>query len=87
MINDVNDNVPRFIPDPASSPALYTGRIAEGQTSLNSVILDLNATDSDEGNNAAVVYSIHRGDVPDHFAIDSANVSLAKFYTIIHKFS
>ncbi|XP_057706808.1 protocadherin alpha-5-like isoform X5 [Corythoichthys intestinalis] len=52
---DVNDNVPRF------SKSLYKVRLSENATK-GSVVIKLNATDSDEGMNSKITYSfVKRG--------------------------
>ncbi|XP_048088046.1 protocadherin alpha-8-like isoform X8 [Alosa alosa] len=66
-IEDVNDNVPVF------SKTLYKGRIAENAP-LGTGVITVHATDSDEGLNGAITYSLinHDNDnLINAFAIDA----------------
>lgn len=62
-VTDVNDNSPEFTSD------LYTGSIIENNF-LGASILQVNATDRDEGNNAKIIYNIYGNDA-DPFEINS----------------
>ncbi|KAJ7358979.1 hypothetical protein OS493_019884 [Desmophyllum pertusum] len=70
-ILDINDNSPEFVPNPSASLSTYIRFTEEGPGSLNKVIIDVNATDKDEGTNADIVYSMS-GDEHGHFRLDSS---------------
>uniref|UniRef100_A0A3B3ZJN6 Uncharacterized protein n=1 Tax=Periophthalmus magnuspinnatus TaxID=409849 RepID=A0A3B3ZJN6_9GOBI len=63
-IEDENDNVPQF------SEKKYVVQVLEN-VSVNTKIIQVEATDKDEGNNAKVHYSIIRGNVRGQFYIHS----------------
>ena len=77
-ILDINDNSPEFVPNPSASLFTYIRFTEEGPGSLNSVIIDVNATDKDDGTNADIVYSMS-GDAHGHFWLDSSTVSFRVF--------
>lgn len=74
-VTDINDNAPRFVPDPLRNPAWYSKAVPEGIASLGETVFVANATDADEGINAAVLYSIESGNEKGHFAMDNKTVS------------
>ena len=74
-ILDINDNTPEFVPSPSASLSTYIRYINEGPESVNSVIIDANATDKDTGTNAKILYSMS-GDEHGHFQLNSTTVSL-----------
>ncbi|XP_021699917.1 protocadherin-like wing polarity protein stan isoform X3 [Aedes aegypti] len=74
-ILDDNDNYPQF------SERTYTVQVSEDQwTNENNVITHIQATDADQGNNAAIRYAIIGGNTQSQFSIDSmsGDVSLVK---------
>ena len=74
-ILDINDNAPEFVPSPSASLSTYIRRTDEGPESVNSVIIDVNATDKDAGTNAKIVYSMS-GNEHGYFQLISSTVSL-----------
>ena len=62
-VTDVNDNDPVFTADP------YQGIIAE-DASVDSRVVQVKATDADEGVNSEIKYSITAGGMKEHFKID-----------------
>lgn len=72
---DINDNTPEFVPSPSASLSTYIRHTDEGPESVNSVIIDVNATDKDTGTNAKIVYSMS-GDEHGYFKLNSTTVSL-----------
>jgi len=74
-ILDINDNTPEFVPSPSASLSTYIRHINEGPESVDSVIIDVNATDKDTGTNAKILYSMS-GDEHGHFQLNSTTVSL-----------
>lgn len=74
-ILDINDNTPEFVPSPSASLSTYIRHINEGPESVDSVIIDVNATDKDTGTNAKILYSMS-GDEYGHFQLNSTTVSL-----------
>ncbi|XP_058065887.1 protocadherin-like wing polarity protein stan [Anopheles bellator] len=74
-ILDDNDNYPQF------SERTYTVQVREDQwTNENNVIAHIQATDADQGNNAAIRFAIIGGNTQSQFSIDSmsGDVSLVK---------
>ncbi|XP_065082456.1 protocadherin-like wing polarity protein stan isoform X2 [Ochlerotatus camptorhynchus] len=72
---DDNDNYPQF------SERTYTVQVSEDEwTNENNVIAHIQATDADQGNNAAIRYAIIGGNTQSQFSIDSmsGDVSLVK---------
>ena len=74
-ILDINDNTPEFVPSPSASLSTYIRVTNEGPESVNTVIIDVNATDKDSGTNAKIVYSMS-GDEHGYFKLNSSTVSL-----------
>ncbi|KAG8450966.1 hypothetical protein GDO86_003300 [Hymenochirus boettgeri] len=84
-VEDENDNSPQF------SEKRYLARVAEN-SSVDSQILVVTATDRDQGSNAAVHYSILSGNSHGHFSIDpltgiifissSLDFEMAREYTL-----
>ena len=77
-ILDINDNPPEFVPSPSASLSTYIRLTDEGPDSVNRVIIDVNATDKDDGTNAKIVYSLS-GDQHGYFQLDSSTVGLRVF--------
>ena len=77
-ILDINDNPPEFVPSPSASLSTYIRLTDEGPDSVNRVIIDVNATDKDDGTNAKIVYSLS-GDQHRYFQLDSSTVRLRTF--------
>ena len=75
-ILDINDNTPEFVPSPSAFLSTYIRLINEGPESEESVIIDVNATDKDDGTNAKIVYSMS-GDEHGYFQLNSTTVRLA----------
>ncbi|XP_035787631.1 protocadherin-like wing polarity protein stan isoform X1 [Anopheles albimanus] len=74
-ILDDNDNYPQF------SERTYTVQVREDQwTNENNVIAHIQASDADQGNNAAIRFAIIGGNTQSQFSIDSmsGDVSLVK---------
>ncbi|CAD5124818.1 DgyrCDS13080 [Dimorphilus gyrociliatus] len=63
-VNDINDNTP-VITSTGHTVSVYEN------TTIGSVIIDVDATDSDTGDNAALTYTIASGDALGHFMIDA----------------
>ena len=74
-ILDINDNRPEFVPTPSASLSTYIRLTDEGPESIGRVIIDVNATDKDEGRNAEILYSLS-GDEHGYFQLNSSTVSL-----------
>ena len=72
-ILDINDNSPEFDPKPSESLSSYIRSIDEGPGSVGMVVIDINATDKDDGRNAAIRYSMS-GDSHGYLKIDSVTV-------------
>ena len=74
---DVNDHTPQFSPPP--SDAVYFVEIDEGPGSLGRQVIDVNATDKDDGPNAEIRYSLS-GNEHGFFALDAETVSLEELW-------
>lgn len=74
-ILDINDNTPEFVPSPSASLSTYIRLTDEGPESVNSVIIDVNATDKDARTNAEIVYFMS-GDEHGYFQLNSSTVCL-----------
>ena len=72
---DVNDNAPLF-----NSP-YYSSSVEEAPDNLKFVV-DVNATDLDEGSNGFIQYSIVKGNEKDMFSIDNNTVSCIFSYNV-----
>ena len=70
LVGDVNDNAPRF------SSSLYTAGVKE-HSPLNSLVIVVNATDSDAGSNARITYSITRGNINNSFFINQVTGAIS----------
>ncbi|XP_033829870.1 protocadherin alpha-8-like isoform X1 [Periophthalmus magnuspinnatus] len=68
---DVNDNIPTF------SKTLYKARVLENAT-RGTVIIKLNATDLDEGQNGKIVYSMVKGGITDPSNVFDLNPGTAE---------
>ncbi|KAL9962398.1 hypothetical protein ACROYT_G031498 [Oculina patagonica] len=75
-ILDINDNSPEFVPSPSASLSTYIRHTDEGPGSVGSVIIDVNATDKDEGSNAEILYSLS-GDEHGYFHLNASTGVLA----------
>lgn len=70
-ILDINDNSPEFVPSPSGSLSTYIRVIDEGADSINKAIIDVNATDKDDGTNSKIVYTFS-GDQHGYFHLNSS---------------
>ena len=77
-ILDINDNSPEFVPSPSASLSTYIRVIDEGADSINKAIIDVNATDKDDGTNSKIVYTFS-GDQHGYFHLNSSTVRLRTF--------
>ena len=76
LIEDINDHSPVF------SVASYDISIAEN-TPIDSVVLEVSAQDKDEGNNAALTYSIKQGSLTPQFKIDPSTGAISVSESLI----
>lgn len=67
-ITDTNDNAPVF------NPSAYSVVLTEGQTTQGILVVDVNATDEDQGSNSLVVFSVISGNLGNVFAIENKTV-------------
>ena len=67
-MTDVNDNAPEFTP-----PSMVV-TLTEGNFTAGIHVIQVNATDKDEGDNKLITYSISRGNLGDLFQIDGDTV-------------
>ncbi|XP_078366665.1 protocadherin Fat 4-like [Oculina patagonica] len=63
-VTDINDNAPEF------TPASMTVILTEGNSTAGIHVIQVNATDKDEGDNMLITYSISGGNLGDAFQID-----------------
>lgn len=75
----MNDNTPKFHPDPTTNSASYSVTIPEGNASYNTTVFDANATDPDSGMNGRIVYTISNGNIGGYFGI---NADTVKFFIL-----
>ena len=68
-MTDANDNKPIFQPDPTFFPQAYTIAVPENAP-INAPVIKLNATDKDDGSNAALTYAIVKDD-DGYFQVDA----------------
>ena len=61
--------------------APYSAELADGTIGARRLILNVNATDADSGNNAVVMYSIAGGGFSGNFVIDAVTVSFVLNFT------
>ena len=85
-ILDINDNSPEFEPSPFESLSTYIKSIDEGPDSVDSVVIDINATDKDFGLNAEIRYSM-AGDNHGYFQVDSITVGFVQFSYLVIRYS
>lgn len=76
-ILDINDNSPEFVPSPSGSLSTYIRVIDEGADSINKAIIDVNATDKDDGTNSKIVYTF--SGEHGYFHLNSSTVRLRTF--------
>ena len=67
-VTDENDNAPVF------KPASYSVTLREGAATKAITIVDVNATDQDEGSNKQLVFSIISGNLRNVFFINNETV-------------
>lgn len=67
-MTDVNDNAPEF------TPPTMAVTLTEGNFTAGILVIQVNATDKDEGNNKLITYSISGGNLGDVFQIDGDTV-------------
>ena len=67
-MTDINDNAPEF------SPSTMTVTLTEGNFTAGIHVIQVNASDKDEGNNKLITYSISAGNLGDVFQIDGDTV-------------
>lgn len=84
-ILDINDNSPEFEPSPSESLSTYIKSIDEGPDSVDSVVIDINATDKDFGLNAEIRYSM-AGDNHGYFQVDSITVGFVQFSYLVIRY-
>ena len=70
---DINDNAPEF------TPPTMTVTLTEGNSTNGTHVVQVNATDKDEGDNKLITYSISGGNVGDVFQIDGDTVRYTSF--------
>lgn len=68
FVADLNDNAPEF----ASS--LETVTMTEGNSTAGRLVIKVNATDKDAGDNKRITYSVTGGNLGQVFQIDSNTV-------------
>lgn len=71
-VTDINDNVPEF-----TSPTM-TVILTEGNSTAGIHVIQVNATDKDDGDNKLITYSISGGNLGDVFQIDGDTVRYTK---------
>ena len=67
-MTDINDNAPEFM------PPTVTVTLTEGNSTTGMHVIQVNATDKDEGDNKLITYSISGGNLGDVFQIDGDTV-------------
>ena len=70
-LTDINDNIPVFEPNPTQNNQAYVKTINEGLSPFTPII-DINATDRDQGSNAFITYSITE-DIANVFQINKSD--------------
>lgn len=68
-VADLNDNAPEF------TSSLETVTMTEGNSTAGKLVIKVNATDKDAGDNKRITYSITGGNLGQAFQIDSNTVS------------
>ena len=68
VINDINDNKPLF------TESIYTASATEGSINTASTILQVQASDNDEGTNADIIYQITTPDANFNIGQTSGNI-------------
>ena len=67
-MTDINDNAPEF------TPSTMAITLTEGNSTTGIHVIQVNATDKDEGNNKLITYTISGGNLGDAFHIDGDTV-------------
>ena len=75
-MTDINDNAPDF------TPPTMTVTLTEGNSTAGIHVIQVNATDKDEGDNKLITYSISGGNLGDVFQIDGDTVRYTTFKNI-----
>lgn len=68
-MTDINDNAPEF------TPPTMTVTLTEGNFTAGIHVIQVNATDNDNGDNKLITYSISGGNLGDVFRINGYTVS------------
>ena len=72
-MTDINDNAPEFTP-----PTMNVTQ-TEGNSTTGIHVIQVNATDKDDGDNKLITYTISGGNLGDVFQIDGDTVRYATF--------
>ena len=72
-MTDINDNAPEF------TPPTMTVTLTEGNSTAGIHVIQVNATDKDDGGNRLITYSISGGNLGDAFQIDGDTVRYIAF--------
>lgn len=75
-VTDINDNAPEF------TPPTMTVTLTEGNLTAGIHVIQVNATDKDDGNNKLITYSISGGNLGDVFRINGGTVRYASSFCI-----
>ena len=67
-MTDINDNAPEF------TPSTMTVTLTEGNFTAGIHVIQVNATDKDDGDNKLITYAISGGNLGDVFQIDGDTV-------------
>ena len=78
-VTDINDNVPEF------TPPTMTVILTEGNSTAGIHVIQVNATDKDDGDNKLITYSISGGNLGDVFQIDGDTVRYTKIQNRLQK--
>lgn len=78
FVADLNDNAPEF----ASS--LETVIMTEGNSTAGKLVVRVNATDKDAGDNKRITYSVTGGNLGQVFQIDSNTVSFRSVKAVFY---
>jgi len=78
-VTDINDNAPEF------TPPTMTVILTEGNSTAGIHVIQVNATDKDDGDNKLITYSISGGNLGDVFQIDGDTVRYTKIQNRLQK--
>lgn len=78
-MTDINDNAPEF------TPPTMTVILTEGNSTAGIHVIQVNATDKDDGDNKLITYSISGGNLGDVFQIDGDTVRYTKIQNRLQK--